>query len=200
VRTVVVLLRREADADNLTGTLERRLPDGRLVVDFRYEVVRLWERPVGPLLAGDLGLLPLAPLVDVPREQVPEVIRQIDQRLAQEAPLARAGKIMNTTLMLAGLRLPRDEVEELRGRLQTVSILKESSYYQLLVEEGMKEGVKKGRIEEAQSLILRQGQIRFGSPDAEVRAAIEAIQDVERLEQLSERLLIVSSWAELLSV
>jgi hypothetical protein len=28
---------------------------------------------------------------------------------------------------------------------------------------------------------------------------IEAIQDVDRLEQLSERLLVVSSWAELLA-
>ena len=152
VRTVVVLLRPEADTDNLTGTLELHLPDGRPVVGFHYEVVRVWQRPVAPLLAGSLETLPLAPLADVPREQVPEVIKQIDRRLAQEAPPAKAGKIMNTTLMLAGLRLEKDEIEELRGRLQTMNIVSESSYYHLLVEEGMKKGKIEGKIEEAQRL------------------------------------------------
>jgi len=101
--------------------------------------------------------------------------------------------------MLAGLRLEKDEIEELRGRLQTMNIVSESSYYHLLVEEGMKKGKIEGKIEEAQRLILRLGESRFGPPEEEVRAAIEAIQDVDRLEQLSERLLVRSSWAALLA-
>jgi hypothetical protein len=48
-------------------------------------------------------------------------------------------------------------------------------------------------------LILRQGQSRFGPPDAQVLTAVEAIQDLERLEQLSDRLLTAASWAELLA-
>jgi hypothetical protein len=75
---------------------------------------------------------------------------------------------MNVTLILAGLRLEKDEIDELRGRLQTMNILKESSYYQLRREEGMKEGmekgIEKGLIKGARSLILHQGQSRFGPP------------------------------------
>src|SRR4051794_34794778 len=50
VRGVVVLLRPQADADNLTGVLDLRLPDGRRVVEFHYDVVRAWRQPVEPIL------------------------------------------------------------------------------------------------------------------------------------------------------
>jgi hypothetical protein len=195
VWSIVLLLRPEADAGNLTGVLDLRRYDGRPIVEFHYDVVRAWQRPVEPLLAGGLATLPMAPLADVPHNQIPEIIRRIDARLLAEAPAATAGKIIEATLKLAGLRLDEGEIDELRGRLQTVNITTESSYYRLAV----KEGLKQGKIEEAQRLILRLGQTRFGPPDAEDRAAIEAIQDVDRLEQLSERLLTVASWAELLA-
>jgi hypothetical protein len=73
-----------------------------------------------------------------------------------------------------------------------MNIPKESPFDQLVFEEGLKKGV----VEETQRLILRLGQIRFGPPDAPTRTAVEALKDLERL---SERLLDVSSWAELLA-
>ena len=45
-----------------------------------------------------------------------------------------------------------------------------------------------------------QGRKRFGPPDAVIRKALKAITDVARLEQLSERLLEVASWQELLDL
>src|SRR5207248_3286496 len=121
VRSIALILRTEADTDNLTGVLDLRLPDGRRVVEFHYEVVRAWEQPVEPILAGSLGTLPMAPLADVPREDLPRVIRRVDERLLREAQVATAGKIMEATLVLAGLRLEEDEIQELRGRLLTVN-------------------------------------------------------------------------------
>jgi hypothetical protein len=38
----------------------------------------------------------------------------------------------------------------------------------------------------------------LGGADQAVRQQIEAIRDIKRLEDLSERLVIVSSWAELM--
>jgi predicted transposase YdaD len=65
VRSVVLLLRREANASNLTGVLQLQFPDEDVPYAlFRYRVVRLWELPVEKLLAGDLRTLPLAPLTD----------------------------------------------------------------------------------------------------------------------------------------
>jgi hypothetical protein len=56
VRSVVVLLRRQAQASNLTGAWELCFPDEQIPYDaFRYRVVRVWELPVEPLLTGALG-------------------------------------------------------------------------------------------------------------------------------------------------
>jgi len=81
-----------------------------------------------------------------------------------------------------------------------MSLVTESSYYRLILKEGMEKGREEGMIQGAQRLLLHQGEIRFGPPEPNVRAAIEAIQDVDRLERLSERLLSVSTWSELLGV
>ena len=50
---------------------------------------------------------------------------------------AKAATIMEATLVLAGLRLENDEIKSLRGRLHTMNITTESSYYRIAVEEGM---------------------------------------------------------------
>jgi predicted transposase YdaD len=145
----------------------------------------------------------MAPLADVPLQEVPGIIQLIDARLMAEAPTAMASNIMEATLILAGLRMDKGEIKELRGRLQSVNITSESSYYRLAVEEGLekglKEGLQQGKIEEARRLILSLGEIRFGPPDAARRAAIEAIAELERLERLSAQLLTAASWDELLA-
>lgn len=40
---------------------------------FEYEVIRLWERPAERLLAGELGLSPLAVLAKLPQSQRPRM-------------------------------------------------------------------------------------------------------------------------------
>lgn len=215
VQSIAVLLRPEADGPSLTGLLDLHLPAGRPVVQFHYDVVRAWRQPVEPILTGALGVLPMAPLADLPRARVPEVLRQIDERLLQEAQPSPAAKIMESALILAGMRLEEDEIEDLRGRLRTVNITTESSYYRLAVREGreaglqeglqeglqqgLQQGLQEGRITEARRLILRIGGHRFGPPSQETLAAIEAICDPDRLERLGDRLLAASSWAELLA-
>jgi hypothetical protein len=46
--------------------------------------------------------------------------------------------------------------------------------------------------------LLRLGRKRFGEPDEKTRQAICDVRDPDRLEELSERLLDVSTWKELL--
>src|SRR5579883_3104070 len=91
VRSILILLRPAADLTRLTGRLVYQA--GGSGVEFAYEVVRLWQQPLELFLSGGLGLLPLAPLcqlpADVPVEQtLREVIHQIDLRLGSEAPYA----------------------------------------------------------------------------------------------------------------
>ncbi len=188
VQSLVVLLRPEADGPEMTGVVEHRLPDGRRYLEFAYQVVRAWRKPVEEVLSGGLGTLPMAPLADVSRETLPGVIRRMEARIRQEAPPDEAGLLWTATYVLMGLRYPRSVTEQL---LQGVRDMKESVTYQAILEEG--------RAAEARAILLRIGGKRFGPPSAQTRAALDAITTVERLELLTERLLDVESWDELLA-
>jgi len=63
--------------------------------------------------------------------------------------------------------------------------MRESTTYQAILREGWEEG----RISGARRMLFRQGTKRFGEPDATTVAALEAIQDIDRLEALGERIL-----------
>ena len=73
--------------------------------------------------------------------------------------------------------------------------MEESSTIRAFIEEGR----VKGQIQEAMRNILRLGRKRFGDAGDAVRSRLEAISDLERLESFGDRLLIVSSWDELLA-
>jgi hypothetical protein len=88
-----------------------------------------------------------------------------------------------------GLRYSETLTDQL---LQEVISMEESVTYQAIV--------RRGKREEARKLILLQGRNRFGRVSAEVRDSLNAIQDVEKLEDLGIRLLEVSSWQELLGL
>jgi predicted transposase YdaD len=168
----------------------------------------VWQLPVESLLTGGLGTLPLAPISDVAKEDVPGVIRQMKQRLAQPQARARAPELWTATRILLGLRYDEEFAQVV---LQGVRGMRESVTYQAIVAEGraeglaegrvegLAEGLAKGRLEGARRVLLRLGEKKFHSaPDATVRAAVEAINDEERLEQLTDNVLRVASWEELL--
>lgn len=188
VHSVVVLLRPEADSPDLTGDYYYRPPQGPGRVEFGYQVLRIWQKPVEAFLEGGLGTLPLAPLSAVSVEVLPAVITRMQERLRSEVVTAQAATLWTATYILMGLRYP----SEFTGRLlQRVLAMEESATYQAIIT--------RGKLQEAQKLLLQLGTKRFGPPSAATRAAIEAITEVERLEQLTERLLDASSWDQLLA-
>lgn len=188
VRSIAVLLRPAADGLDLTGQFELAHPDGEPYLRFRYQVIRAWQQPVDAVLTGGLGTLPMAPLADAPAEALADVIRRMDERIRRETTPSEAAVLWTATYLLMGLRFPPGLTRQV---LQGVGAMRESSTYQAILDEG--------RLEEAQLILLRQGQKRFGAPDRETRATIVAMTDLARLEALTERLLDVSSWQELLN-
>ena len=109
VHSVVVLLRREANDTALDGAVRYEAQPGRGGLDFRFEVVRLWERPADELLRGTVGSLPVALLGALPKgltpeEALPVVIRQVEERLVHEAAPPDTAKLMTAAFMLTGLR------------------------------------------------------------------------------------------------
>ena len=180
VLTVLVLLRKEANSPSLTGLYERFLPDGRPTNRYDYQVVRLWKEPADSFLNAGVGLVPYATLSDVDEQQLPELIRKMGERI-NPLPKPRGDKLWAVSYLLMGLRYP----DELTDRLfEGVQSVKDSTTYQKILRDGKAEG----QIEEARRIVLRQGTRRFGTPDATVLAGLEAIGDVDRFEDLIERL------------
>jgi hypothetical protein len=112
----------------------------------------------------------------------------------QAEPAPRAAKLWTAAYWLMGLRFSDELVAQL---LEGVQNMRESTTYQATLREGREEG----RVDEAQRLLLLQGEIHFGSPAEATREAVETIRDLNRLERMSRRVVDMSvhNWDDLLS-
>lgn len=71
--------------------------------------------------------------------------------------------------------------------------MRDSVTYQAILDEGREEG----QIQLAHKTILRQGTRRFQEPSEDVRRRIEAIANLDQLQNLLDRVIEVQSWEEL---
>jgi hypothetical protein len=196
VLTVLILLRKEANSPGLTGRYERHLPDGRLTNRYNYRVVRLWQEDPEPYLTGGVNLMPLAPLTKVAKAELPGLVQRMRRRI-NARPKPRADKLWTATYLLMGLRYDEKlATQSLKG----VWNMRESTTLQAILRQGREEGREEGRITGERQFLLRVGTKKFGEPGAAIVAAIEAIQDVDRLEALGLRIIDedVRDWNDLL--
>jgi predicted transposase YdaD len=196
VQSLALLLCPDADGPAMTGLLQHRLPDGLVYREFRYNVVRTWERPADEILTGGLATLPLAPLASVKENELPAVIRAMQQRLDREATKSQAETLWTATYLLMGLNYSNELIDRL---LEGVQNMKESVTYQKILREGRAEGRAEGCAEGAKRILKRLGSKRLGKPEPRIEAEIDAIVDLEKLEQLCDRVLEVTDWEELLA-
>ena len=82
--------------------------------------------------------------------------------------------------------------------------MKESTTYQAILREGREEGLQQGREEgtvaEAKRILVLVGEDRFGPLDARIKAALESITDLRRLEELCLLAQHVDGWHALLGL
>ncbi len=185
----------------------------------KYNVVRVRQQPVDFLLNCGLTVLPLAPVYNVETERVPEVLLAISDRLAREASPDQAATLWNATRILMGLRYEKEQVDKIiegvSAMLFGIRGIEESSVYQGILRrgllegetigraqglaEGRVEGLAEGALEHARKTLLRHGGKKLGPPNERVEAEIAALGDLDRLNELIDRVLDVSTWDELLS-
>ena len=143
--------------------------------------------------------MPLATVAKVSRTELPMIVEAVNERLDREHKPSEAVLLRTATYVLMGLKHPKYLVEKLMSR----NVLELSSTYQGLIQEGLdkglRQGLEQGAAREARSIILRQGRKRFGPPAPETVAILDAISSRDALERLSERLLDVETWSELLA-
>ncbi len=202
VLSILNLLRPSADSELFSGEYLRTVNGFGPVTIFYYPVVRLWKLDAEAILNGPPAVLPIATLANVPDETVPNVLRRIDERMIHETDSSTASTIMVASLLLAGLRIERERIVDLMRRLASMNLLQESSFYQLLLEEGEEKGLQKGLqkgINASREMLLGIGEKLFGPPDTETRTVIESISDLERLKRMGLRALSAKGWNDLLA-
>jgi predicted transposase YdaD len=201
VQSGVVLLRPEADSPALTGEYCRQVEGRPPHSLFRYDVVRVWTLSPERLLAGGLGTMPLAPVSAVADADVPSVIGRMKERLTSRVARPLARDLWAATFVLLGLRHTSEMAAVL---LRGVVTMKESTTYQMIVEEGralgLVEGRREGTVQALRGVVRRLGESRLGPPDKEAQAALDGISDPARLEELTLRVLTATSWRELLGL
>jgi len=114
------------------------------------------------------------------------------RRLESDVDPDDRARLLSAAYILTGLRVSRQIAKRL---YQGVFSMRESSTYQAILDEGREEG----RIESLHKTILRQGQHRFGPASKSVQNKIMALTDRKRLERMTEQVLEVGSWQELLA-
>ena len=193
VRSVVVILRKEADSPSFNGHHRVLLPDGSCYLDFRYSAIRVWKLDVEMVLRSGLGTLPLAPLTKFNKKDIRSVIDRMKARLDREVPKDEAALLWAATQILMGLRYTAEFSDTI---LQGVQGMEESATYQAILRKGDARTLIKTRRED----LFFIGEKRFGPPDGRIAASIESIGDAERINRMFERSLDVSTWEELLSI
>lgn len=161
-------------------------------MDSGYEVVRLWERPAEELLSGDVAIVPLAVLGQLPgqpslADSLAAVVQRVVERLTSETPPELAKKLLTETLLLMRLRVNRDvAITIFRG----VHMMEESDTYLMILEQGEERGIRES--------ILGVGEERFGASDEGVRSQLSAITDLGRLKRMVRRAGSAANWQEIL--
>lgn len=196
VRSVVILLRPEADGPAMSGIVQRSLTGTPPYLQFQYDVIRLWRLNPASILDSGVGTLPLLPLSDVAVGELPQFLEEMDSRFRHKTKRLDAASLWTATFVLMGLEYEEAMVSKLLAGVQG---MKESVTYQAIVEEGLAKGRVEGRVEEARNLLIRLGSSAFGAPKARVRKTIRSISDLSTLEHLADRLMAAGSWNELLA-
>jgi predicted transposase YdaD len=150
-------------------------------IETRFHLIRVWKIPARKALAGGRpALLPFVPLMDGGREEMKTAAEAL-----QSMPDERQRREMNLHfVMLAGLRYNHDDVEEMLGgptSMMPIERLRESSFYQLILEEGREE--ERLRLLKVTSDNLRQ-LIAKRFPGVQLGEELEAIGDPDILQRL----------------
>jgi predicted transposase/invertase (TIGR01784 family) len=150
-----------------------------------FEVIRIWEQPTQPFLES-IGLLPLAVLTNTSDKA--QTLRQVAKRVEAISDLRVQSNVAASAGILAGLLLEKGLINQVLRK----DIMQQSVIYQEWKEKFLQEG----KLEEGQSLIVRQLTRRVGILPSETRSQVESLS-LDQLESLGEALLDFSGSSDL---
>jgi predicted transposase YdaD len=193
VLSVVFLLRPKAHSPGVTGGVSDQL-DAIAKLDFGYHVVPVWKLPPEAVLRAGVGVLPLAPITAVRKEDLPALIGAVKRRIHAEVPGQQGKEFLLAMRVLMGLKYQESLTEKL---MQTIAEMTDSVEWQKIHRKGKAEGKAEGIIEGERRTLIRLGTAKFGRPSAAVLKRLSRAADAGNLSRLSERLLTASAWKDL---
>jgi hypothetical protein len=118
---------------------------------------------------------------------IAEVVASLCRRVERAYDRETANHLITSTLVLSGLRLDRELAVKIFRRYRA---MEDSTTYQYILEQG---ALKWGR-----DLLVKLGASRLGVPTDEVKAAIQELEDLSRLERMELRVNNAASWNDVL--
>ena len=195
IRSVIVLLRPQATTPGTTGRFVDDT-DPATRHEFNYRLIRVWELPVEPLLAGPIGAVPLATIVGPADRDLRPTADRVRGRLLGEAEPDRLADLWAATKVLMGLRYDESFVESL---MHSVVDMEESSVWQAIFRTGVSRGREEGREVGERDLFVHLATDRLGPPTEAVLARLTDVQSAGGLARVAARLLSATTWDELLA-
>lgn len=175
-------------------TYEERFWELRTLA-FEYLYVGLPGLDGVQYVQGDNWLgVALAALMRIPPDRAAWLGAEALRRLT-DAPLSEQKKFLLAECVQAYLPLDEPQKQEYERLLLGEPYTEVRAMNKTVFEEGLEKGIEKGM----QIILLRQGSKRFGPPSEGAEARIRSVQDISRLEELTDRILEVHSWQELLN-
>jgi predicted transposase/invertase (TIGR01784 family) len=166
------------------------------VMTHEFRVIRLWEEPVEVFLRTP-SLLPYAVLSRA--EDKEQILQQVVGQLEQIEDVREQSNLAAATSILAGLQLTPEVIR----RLMRSPVMRESSMYQSILQEGRAEGRAEGEatglaqgLQQERALVLKLLTRKVGSLSPQLQARISGLS-IERLEALGEALLDFQSVGDL---
>ncbi len=160
------------------------IPGHRLIVE--YQVIRLSEVDGESIIkAQQPGLMPFTPLMRPPVDMsaVDWTMRCAEVTQALPVDSAKRNNLMVELWVMSGLAHERQDLLTLIPE----DIVKQSSVYQMIIEQGIEQGKQLGAKEFAIERILNLLNRRFNMSTAPALApSLEAIDDLQRLSQLMD--------------
>lgn len=185
-----------------------------LLPDWRPLFWEVAQHSPEQLLHSQDALIQILALLRIEEQEQAEAVRIYRILMEQlgslhDTNLSRWKNLLRFILSWAAHRRPQQEhtmwsalAVELQADEQRKQELKamQQTYADVLHQQGKAEGKAEGKVEGARAVLLRFGRKKFGEPDAATLQTLESITDVERLERLSDAMLDVHSWTELVAV
>lgn len=203
VFSCVIYLRK--DSNIAKSPLVWKLSNGKEILRFHFEVIKLWEIPVEILTqSGLVGLLPLVPLAKggEQHEAVEEMITELVAH--KEYGLLQLAKTFASLVY-------KDKADhEWLERSFTVyrSILEDSWVYQEIIQKGMEQGLQQGLqqgFQQGELIALRQAMLdvieeKFPEVVPFVEKPLENITDKAVLRRLLVKMITVQSPQEVIQI